>query len=78
MVEIDGDTHEAARDAGRDAHLAALGFTTIRFTNDDVRDNMDSVLTNILERLDTLPDCWPEPSLGPTPNPSPEGEGLPS
>jgi very-short-patch-repair endonuclease len=76
IVELDGDTHEANLDATRDARLRRLGFTTIRFTNDDVRDNMDGVLTMILERLLSLPNRWPGDS--PTPNPSPEGEGLKS
>ena len=74
IVELDGDTHEALADTKRDDRLSNRGFTTIRFTNDDVRDNMDGVLTNILERLRTLPDRWPGGL--PHPNPSPEGEGL--
>jgi very-short-patch-repair endonuclease len=78
IVEIDGETHVSAEDARRDASLAVRGFTTIRFTNDEVRDNMDGVLIAILERLRTLPHRWPGPPVGPTPNPSPEGERLPS
>jgi very-short-patch-repair endonuclease len=76
IVELDGETHAAQKDDQRDVTLATRGFTTIRFTNDDVRDNMDGVLTTILENLRALPDRWPGPQLGPTPNPSPEGEGL--
>ena len=74
IVELDGDTHEANVDATRDARLKRLGFTTIRFTNDDVRDHMDGVLITILECLRALPDRW-HGGL-PHPNPSPEGEGL--
>jgi very-short-patch-repair endonuclease len=76
IVEVDGETHVAEDDAKRDARLAMRGFTTIRFTNADVRDNMDGVLIRILECLRELPDRWPRTSVGPTPNPSPEGEGL--
>ena len=76
IVELDGETHVREADARRDAALSTRGFATIRFTNDDVRDNMDGVLTSILERLCALPDCWPAAHDSPTPNPSPEGEGL--
>ncbi len=93
IVEVDGDTHVAEADAKRDALLAENGFTTIRFTNWDVRDNMDGVLTVILARLRELPDRWPRSTADPTPNPAawiqramrgmarqaaPEGEGLKS
>ena len=61
--------------AGRDALLAARGFTTIRFTNDDVRDNMDGVLTALLVRLRELPDRWPGSTAGPTPSPPLKGRG---
>ena len=70
IVEIDGWTHEAAADQRRDALLLARGYVTIRITNTDVMENLDGVLTQILQRLRSLPDRWPHP------NPSPEGEGL--
>ena len=76
IVEVDGETHVSEADARRDAILATRGFTTIRFTNDDVRDNMDGVLTVLLERLAALPDRWSGAAADPTPSPSPEGEGL--
>jgi very-short-patch-repair endonuclease len=75
IVEVDGETHVAEEDARRDARLAKQGFTTIRFTNDDVRDNMDGVLTAILERLRELPDRWPGSPAVPTPIPPPKGRG---
>ncbi len=75
IVELDGETHRAEADLRRDRELAARGFTTIRFTNDDVGDNMDGVLITLLERLRSLPDRWSGPPVGPTPVPSPEGEG---
>jgi len=70
IVEVDGWTHDAASDARRDALLKARGYTTVRFTNDDVIHNLDGVVAVIANTLDALPDRWPHP------NPSPEGEGL--
>ncbi len=76
IVEVDGDTHDSEADARRDATLATRGFTTIRFTNAEVLDNMDGVLITILTRLCELPDRWAGSTADPTPPPSPEGEGL--
>jgi very-short-patch-repair endonuclease len=76
VVEVDGDTHSAEEDAPRDAALNLRGFTTIRFTNHDVMTNMDGVLTVILQKLESLPDRWSGSRDSPTPDPSPEGEGL--
>ena len=66
IVEVDGDTHVADSDARRDSALTARGFATIRFTNGEVRDNMDGVLITILTRLRELPDRWPTSTAGPT------------
>jgi very-short-patch-repair endonuclease len=80
IIEVDGETHTPEVDACRDALLAARGFTTIRFTNDEVMTNMDGVLIAILDTLEKLPDRWDRscsgPDYRPLPNPSPEGEGL--
>ena len=73
IVEVDGETPEA--DRKRDALLARRGFTTIRFTNDDVRDNIDGVPTTILQRLRELPERWPGPPNFPTPTPPLQGRG---
>jgi very-short-patch-repair endonuclease len=70
IVEVDGDTHNPEQDRRRDRLLALRGYTTIRFTNSDVTQNIDGVLIGIVEALRSLPDRWPHP------NPSPEGEGL--
>jgi very-short-patch-repair endonuclease len=75
IVEVDGETHLAAADAKRDALLADRGFTTIRFTNDEVRDNMDGVLTVLLERLRELPNRWSGAPDSPTPIPPLKGRG---
>ena len=70
IVEVDGDTHSEEADERRDASLQRKGYTTIRFTNRDVANNLDGVLSAILAAVSSLPDRWPHP------NPSPEGEGL--
>jgi very-short-patch-repair endonuclease len=75
IVEVDGETHRSEADEKRDALLARRGFATIRFTNDDVRYNMDGVLISILQRLRELPDRWPGPTAGPTPAPPLKGRG---
>ncbi len=48
-VEVDGAIHaeQRQRDEERTAHLAARGITVLRFTNDEVLNNIESVLTRI-------------------------------
>ena len=70
VVEVDGDTHDPAADALRDAHLNKRGFTVIRFTNAEVRDNLDGVLEMILEKVRSMPPRFTHP-----PTPSLEREG---
>jgi very-short-patch-repair endonuclease len=69
IVEIDGDTHDPAKDAMRDRINEHRGFTTVRYTNAEVGRNADGVLQDLLSTLNALPDRWPHP------DPSPEGEG---
>lgn len=73
IVEIDGDTHDQARDALRDSRAHAdYGFETMRFANRDVMDNLEGVLERLLLIVDALPDRW----IGSTtPGPSSEEEG---
>ena len=55
-VEIDGDTHDDPdRDAARDRVLAQRRVRVIRFTNQQVLHEMDSVLEVILRELQTAP-----------------------
>ncbi|MEA3030952.1 MAG: hypothetical protein QOG13_2277 [Sphingomonadales bacterium] len=72
IVEVDGDTHDEAKDRLRDDELTRRGFRVVRVTNDDVMTNMDGVLTLIAGAIATTPARWHSPH----PNPSPEGEGL--
>lgn len=68
IVEVDGYTHNRAADARRDARLAELGYSVLRFTNAEVIGNIDGVFAVISETVEAL--------RAPHPNPSPEGEGL--
>ncbi len=72
IVEVDGDTHDEAKDRLRDDVLGRHGFRVVRVTNDDVMTSMDGVLTLIAGALTSASDRWDKPH----PNPSPEGEGL--
>jgi very-short-patch-repair endonuclease len=72
IVEVDGDTHDQAKDRVRDDVLAGYGYCVLRVTNLDVMANMDGVAHAILGALTAAPDRWHKPH----PNPSPEGEGL--
>lgn len=72
IVEVDGDTHDAAKDRLRDDHLAERGYSVVRVTNLDVMTNIDGVAHAIRTALDTAPTRWERPH----PNPFPKGEGL--
>ena len=78
IVEIDGDTHDVVRDAVRDQRHAAMGYSTIRFSNADVGRNLAGVLIAMAARLDALRDRWNEtrPHPAASRHPSPEGEGI--
>jgi len=64
IVEVDGDTHDAAKDRIRDDVLAEHGYRVIRVTNQDVMTNMDGVLTYISEALRTDDSPHPNPVSG--------------
>lgn len=59
VIEVDGETHSPPEaiehDLVRDRFLRSIGFRTIRYTNDDVLQNMDGVGTHILNLLALLP-----------------------
>ena len=73
IVEVDGDTHDEAKDRVRDDKLAAFGFRVIRVTNENVLTHVEGVVALIATALAEQPDRWPD---SPHPNPSPEEEGL--
>jgi len=72
IVEVDGDTHDGAKDRLRDDILAERGYRVVRVTNLDVMTNLDGVFEFIRLALAETSDRWDRPH----PNPSPEGEGL--
>jgi len=52
IIELDGDSHsDEGYDARRDAHMAAAGWTVLRFANNDVMGNIEGVLRTILIAL---------------------------
>ena len=55
IVEVDGGYHQkteqAQHDLERDSHLCHLGFKTLRFTNEEVFDSLQSVLEKIKRSL---------------------------
>jgi very-short-patch-repair endonuclease len=57
-IEIDGASHlEASQvdyDTARTAYLEELGYKVIRFTNDDVRDNLNAVVDEIVRTIESI------------------------
>jgi very-short-patch-repair endonuclease len=58
-IEIDGESHFVKggpeRDAEREQWIRQYGITFLRFTNEDVRNNLDSVISkiaSIVKKLD--------------------------
>jgi very-short-patch-repair endonuclease len=58
VVELDGGVHDSVEqqdyDANRTYMLEDFGITVIRFRNEDVFNDIDSVLRTIMETLNTL------------------------
>ena len=71
VIELDGGQHHdaagLARDQLRTAHLERQGLEVLRFSNLDVLQDLDGVLTELLR--------WIE-GRAPTPARSPAGEGA--
>lgn len=59
VIEVDGDTHFTPagirHDLERDILLRDEGYHTIRYTNTEVLQNMDGVVTHLLSRLAEMP-----------------------
>ncbi|MBI3359429.1 MAG: endonuclease domain-containing protein [Nitrospirae bacterium] len=53
VIEIDGDTHtdQMDYDSQRTARLEDLGVKVIRYTNNDVLQNIEGVCSDLLEKL---------------------------
>ena len=71
IVEVEGDTHDQAKDRLRDDVLAQFGFLALRVTNADVMENPEGVIEEI-----RMAAGGRASRHRPHPNPSPEGEGL--
>ena len=71
IVEVDGDTHDDAKDRLRDDVLAQFGFLVLRVTNAEVMQNAEGVCEAI-----RVAATGRSSRHSPHPNPSPEGEGL--
>ncbi|HEU0233756.1 MAG TPA: endonuclease domain-containing protein [Gallionella sp.] len=66
VIELDGGQHQEqlAYDKQRTASLQAQGWQVLRFWNNDVLNNLDGVLTTIVENLTALPPPQPYPCKG--------------
>lgn len=57
VIEVDGEVHErqAEHDQAREQVLKELGLEVVRFTNDEVIDDLDAVLARIRRAALPLP-----------------------
>jgi very-short-patch-repair endonuclease len=64
VIEVDGSVHQEQQeyDQQRDQDLQALGLKVIRFSNTEVNQNMEAVLTEILRLCRLAGDEGPLPS----------------
>ncbi len=71
-IELDGFSHDARQDydARREADIRKMGWTMMRFSNDEVLSNLEGVVVTIIEKAKQLA---PEQ---PSPNPSRKGRGT--
>jgi len=51
IVELDGDIHDEQKDhdSERDEHLIVRGFRVLRFTNNEIKVNLETVLQKLRE-----------------------------
>ena len=68
VIEIDGDTHDQddKYDAARTRKLEDLGYRVVRYSNQDVMQNLEGVLMNLASVIEEM--------RPPLPTLSPEGE----
>ena len=66
IVEVDGGQHNNRQfqDARRTAVLEKGGFRVLRFWNNDVLEELDSVLEEILRAVEVPPSPQPSPASG--------------
>ncbi len=62
IVELDGEVHEGeqqrAHDKARDAYLQGQHYVILRFSNQQVLDDLDAVLKRISNASHTSPSPW--------------------
>ncbi len=72
IIEIDGNVHEEKRvktdDQKRQEYLERNGYRVLRFTNDEVNNDMERILATIARNILPL-------TLSPCPSPFAKGEG---
>ena len=82
LIELDGASHDCQQsyDHMRDQKLASMGYSIMRFTNEEAIHNTDGVVTAILDRADAL--IYHRANYSrwrlPHPNPPHKGEGITS
>lgn len=58
IVEVDGLTHQfeevAEKDKDREKNLRMMGFTVIRFNDDEVRHDIGNVERTLIQYVDTF------------------------
>ena len=64
VIEVDGSQHGDPSDAKRTAVLTKSGFRVLRFWNNEVLQQLDSVLAEILSQLHAPPSPQPSPANG--------------
>jgi very-short-patch-repair endonuclease len=57
VIEVDGAVHEQQReqDAARTEHLQQYGYRVLRFTNEQVLNDLDTVMAQIIQVTQDLP-----------------------
>jgi very-short-patch-repair endonuclease len=80
LIELDGCSHDMRQgyDKVREVRLKKMGFTIVRFTNEDVAKNVEGVVMTILAQAEALLRNGSGIALrrAPLPNPPREGEGI--
>jgi very-short-patch-repair endonuclease len=51
VVEVDGPQHDAARDSERDAWMEARGIDVMRFSHQEIEENLLGVVATIRDRV---------------------------
>jgi len=78
VIELDGGIHQAQieRDRDRDAWMQSQNLRVLRLTNEQVLENLETVLQAILNALTPNPSPWGEGSLPSPPAPLPRERGA--